>query len=113
MYPLTDTGASNSRSLVIEKYKTVQYWGDSKLALRATVCKINGYPRVGIGKFWFDQHQKQWFPSKKGHVYQSPEQWRAFAQRVHGLTQGLSALEKQMQNTEIASAGMRTLGAPY
>ena len=109
----THTGASNSRSLVIEKYKNVQYWADSKLAMRATVCKINGYPRVGIGKFWFDQHQKQWFPSKKGHVYQSPEQWRAFAIRVHGITQSLSALEKQMKDTEIASAGMHQLGPPY
>jgi hypothetical protein len=108
----TDAGASK-RSIVIEKHKTMQYWADSSNAMRATVCKINGYPRVGVGKFWFDPKQNQWFPSRKGHVYQSPEQWRAFATRVHALTQSLIALEKHMKNTEIASAGMPQLGPTY
>ncbi len=102
------TGDSNfgGRAMVIETHKNVQYWADNKSAFRATVCKINGVPRVGIGKWWFDQHQKQWFPAKKGHVYHLPEQWRALATRVHGLTQSLAAVEKQMQNTEVANAGM-------
>jgi hypothetical protein len=93
----------------------MQYWSDSKNSLRATVATFNGHVRVGIGKFWYAPKQNQWFPAKKGHLYQSPEQWRAFAQHVSGLTQAMNSLEKkqlQQHNVEIASAGTPKLQIP-
>ncbi len=103
----TNAGASNSKTdkLVVKEAKIMQYWADSKTALRGTVATFNGHVRVGIGKYWYCPSQNQWFPAKKGHIYQSPEQWRAFAQRVSGLTQAMNSLEKKNRNSEIASAG--------
>jgi hypothetical protein len=105
---MMNAGASNSKTekLVVRDHKVMQYWADSKNALRGTVATFNGHVRVGIGKYWFSPRLNQWFPAKKGHLYQSPEQWRAFAQRVSGLTQAMNALEKKQQiSGEIASAG--------
>ncbi len=112
-----DAGASNSKpdTLVVRTQKVMQYWSDSKNSLRATVATFNGHVRVGIGKFWYAPKQNQWFPAKKGHLYQSPEQWRAFAQHVSGLTQAMNSLEKkqlQQHNVEIASAGTPKLQIP-
>ncbi len=106
-----DAGTSDSKTgkLVVREQKTMQYWADAKNAMRATVATFNGHVRVGIGKYWFDPRQNQWHPAKKGHVYQSPEQWRAFAQRVSALTQAMNSLEKKHRSAELASAGMHQL----
>ncbi len=102
-----NTGASSqqARTIVIKESNNIEFFRDPKLMMSAKVCTINGKPFVGLDKFWFDENKKAW-PSKKGHLYTTPDQWRAFAQRVPAITQALKSMEKKMQ---AASSGMRTL----
>jgi len=92
----------STRVLEIETSKTDTFWQDpanAKAKLCTKICKINGSVFVGISKFWLRADTNQWCPSKKGHIYLTPEQWRAFAQRTSGYTQAMNALEKQTQHT--------------
>jgi hypothetical protein len=98
------------RTICIETFKSIEFYQDTNQMMSAKVCRINGKDFVGIGKFWCvpddPKAKKIWLPSKKGHVYMKPDQWRALAQCVPALTQALKSMEKKMQ---IASSGMRML----
>ena len=96
------------KPIVIDSFKTFEFYKDPKLLISAKVCKIGGKPFIGIDKFWFDHNTKTWLPSRKGHIYQTPDQWRAFAQCVPAITQALRGMENKMYN--VASSGMHTAG---
>ena len=101
------TRSEPRKPIVIESFKTIEVYKNPQLLISAKVCKIDGRSFVGLDKFWCELYSKQWKPSKKGHFYVTPEQWRYFAQCVPALTQALNGMEKQMRNS-YASSGMRT-----
>ena len=98
---------SYQKPIYIETFKSFEFYRDPKLLISAKVCKINGKLFVGVDKFWFEPNSKSWLPTRKGHMYMTPEQWRAFAQYVPALTQALNGVEKKTK-MHVASSGMRT-----
>ena len=97
----------SSRPMTIESYGETTVWQNSKQQIRAKVCAINGYLRVGVSKFFRNRDDKFWVAAPKGgHLYIDPEQWRCLAQHTGGLTQ---MLKKAETKRAAASSGMRTL----
>jgi hypothetical protein len=102
------TGASGNKTCFVERFKTFQFFRDDKKELRALVLLINNEPFVGLSKFWYRAESKTWCPSKKGHLYMSPTQWKALAMRSHAITQAANVLEKRALE-EAAGSGIRPL----
>ena len=103
------TGASGrvTKAMTIETFKELTVWEKENQQIRAKVCSINGYTRVGVSKFYRISDAKPWIAAPKGgHLYLNPEQWRKLAQHTHALTQVLAKTEKKLA---AASSGMCTL----
>ena len=67
--------------------------------VRVQVCAINDLPYVGFTKFWLNEAEGKWLPTKSS-VFLTAPTWKGLLLRTHVINQALTQLEKDLKETQ-------------
>ena len=85
------TAADKSGKGEIKIKSTVEFFRTPNNSFRAEICEINGFPYVGIVKFWKPDNFDHFIPTKKS-IFLTLEQWRSLGAAASGINKTIATL---------------------
>ena len=70
--------------------------------VRVQVCAINDLAYIGITKFWLNEAEGKWLPTKSN-VFLPTSVWKGLLQRTHVINQALVQFEKDLKESQTIS----------
>jgi hypothetical protein len=74
---------------------------DRSAQFQARVCVFGGnLPRIGISRFWYNEEERRYLPSQRGHCYFPPQVLEPLAKAIPDLQAEAKRLEPEVRSTD-------------
>ena len=67
-----------------ETVSSIEFFSNGRESYRLCVTLVKGTPRLNLSKFWFNNEEEAWLPTRS-HFYFNKEAWETLVKRIPKL----------------------------